>query len=72
MKVGLDDGRRRRVIERVVEGVQHWDDPTRNPFKLANPNRRGFVGRDLMFQLLFQITLRSPEVPIRVVAALKG
>jgi len=57
MKVGLEDGRRRRVIERVVEGVQSWDDPTRNPFKLANPNRQGFVGRDLMFQLVFQITL---------------
>lgn len=57
MKVGLEDGQGRRVIERVVEGVQNWDDPTRNSFKLANPKRQGFVGRDLMFQLLFQITL---------------
>lgn len=57
MRVGLEDGQRRRVIERVVEGVESWNDPARNPFKLANPNRQGFVGRDLMFQLLFQITL---------------
>lgn len=57
MKVGLEDSRRRRVMERVVEGVEGWDDLTRNPFKLVNPRRQGFVGRDLMFQLLFQITL---------------
>jgi hypothetical protein len=57
MKVGLEDGHRQRVIERVVEGVESWNDPARNPFRLANPNRQGFVGRDLMFQLLFQITL---------------
>jgi len=57
MKVGLEDEQGRRVIEQVMEGVQNWDDPTQSLFKLANPNRQGFVGRDLMFQLLFQITL---------------
>lgn len=61
MKVGVKDEKRQRVIERVVEGVESWDDPARNPFKLANPNRQGFVGRDLMFQLLFQITLHPQK-----------
>lgn len=57
MKLGIRDGHIQRVIERVVEGVEGWDDPTRNPFKLANPRREGFVGRDLMLQALFRITL---------------
>ena len=57
MKLGISDGRTQRVIERVVEGVEGWEDPAQNPFKLANPRRRGFVGRDLMLQALFRITL---------------
>jgi hypothetical protein len=57
MKVGVKDRQTQRAIERPVEGVENWNDPTRNPFKQANPRRQGFVGRDLMFQLLFQITL---------------
>ena len=61
MKIGVEDGQRQRVIERVVEGVESWNDPARNPFKLANAGRQGFVGRDLMFQLLFQITLHPQK-----------
>ena len=57
MRVGIQDRKQRRVIERVVEAVENWSDPTQNPFKLINPKRQGLVGRDLMFQLFFQITL---------------
>lgn len=57
MKVGITDGWNQRVLERVVEGVEGWGDAARNPFRLANPRREGFVGRDLMQQALVQITL---------------
>jgi len=30
-----------------------------NPYKIANPNREGFVGRDLMLKLFLRITLDS-------------
>jgi len=39
------------------QSVRFWDDEARNPFKIANPNRNGFVGRELMLRLPFQITL---------------
>lgn len=48
MKVGVEDGKRQRVIERVVEGVECWNDPARNPFKLTNPNRQGFRWRSAL------------------------
>jgi hypothetical protein len=28
-----------------------------NPYRIANPNREGFVGRDLMLKLLIRIVL---------------
>ncbi len=57
MRVGIQDGKQQRAIERVVEAVENWSDSAQNPFRLINPQRQGLVGRDLMFQLFFQITL---------------
>jgi hypothetical protein len=57
MKVGVADRKEQRCLTKVVRGVEDWDDPIRNPYKLANPGREGFVGRDLMLQLSVRITL---------------
>jgi len=39
----------------MVEGVEeHY---YRNPYKIVNHNRDGFVGRDIMLKLLARITL---------------
>ena len=60
LKVGLKDDGQGHCMEKIVEGVDDWDDVEWNPYKLANPNREGFVGRDIMLELLVKITL-NPE-----------
>ena len=57
MKVCAKDEEQQRCMEKIVEGVLSWDDITRNPYKLANRKREGFVGRDLMLKLPLRITL---------------
>ena len=57
MKIGVKDWRIGRCLEKTVEGVDNWNNVELNPYRLANPNREGFVGRDLMLKLLFRITL---------------
>ncbi|MGB9717397.1 MAG: hypothetical protein ACPL4E_03005 [Thermoproteota archaeon] len=57
MKLGIWNGQRGRCLSKIVGGVDNWDDVRLNPYKLANPRREGFVGRDLMLKLLFRITL---------------
>jgi len=57
MKVGVADHKERRCIEKVVRGVGDWGDPARNPYKMPNPNREGFVGRDVMLRLLVRLIL---------------
>ncbi|MEM2051136.1 MAG: hypothetical protein QXY99_07640 [Thermoproteota archaeon] len=57
MKVGVTDGEKGRCLEKVVECVENWDDLEKNPYKIANPKREGFAGRDLMLKLFFRITL---------------
>jgi hypothetical protein len=57
MKVGITDRRRNRCLSKIVEGVDNWNNVELNPYRLANPNREGFIGRDLMLKLLFRITL---------------
>jgi len=51
------DEEQQRCMEKIVEGVLSWDDITRNPYKLVNRKRGGFVGRDLMLKLSLRITL---------------
>lgn len=56
MKVGIEDGRKRRSLTKPVEGVEDWENSD-NPLKQINPQREGFVGRDLMLQLLIKVIL---------------
>jgi len=60
LKVGVKDDEQGRCMEKIAEGVDDWDDVEWNPYKLANPNREGFVGRDIMLELLVKIIL-NPE-----------
>ncbi|MEM0172256.1 MAG: hypothetical protein QXV57_06825 [Thermoproteota archaeon] len=57
MKIGIRDGEKGRCLTKIVEGVDNWSDIRLNPYIIANPNREGFVGRDLMLKLFFKITL---------------
>lgn len=57
MKVGVKDAKNERCLSKTVEGVEEWDDVSKNPYKMVNPRREGFIGRDLMLQLLVRITL---------------
>lgn len=61
MKLGVIDGISQRCMEKVVEGIKDWDDPKKNPYKLANPKREGFIGRDIMLQLDLKITLNPKQ-----------
>lgn len=60
LKVGVKDESQGRCIEKIVEGVDDWNDLKWNPYKFANPTREGFGGRDIMLKLLLKITL-DPE-----------
>lgn len=58
IKMGVkDENNKSRCIVARGQCVRFWDDAARNPFKIANPKRNGFVGRELMLRLLLQITL---------------
>jgi len=57
MKIGVKNEKVGRCLEKLVEGVDNWDDITKNPYKIANPNREGFVGRDLTLKLFVKIVL---------------
>ncbi|MBC8229175.1 hypothetical protein H8E77_06475 [bacterium] len=57
MKIGITDGEKRRCLEKFVEGVEDWNNLSRNPYKIVNPKREGFIGRDIMLNLLVKITL---------------
>lgn len=61
MKLGVTDGQQGRCLQKTVEGISDWEDASLNPYKLANPYRSGFVGRDIMLKLLVQITL-NPQL----------
>lgn len=57
MRIGVTDGIRKRCLDKIVEGVDSWQDIESNPYRIANPKREGFVGRDLMLKLFLKITL---------------
>lgn len=58
LRIGIKDAKSvKRCITKPCRSVLSWTKPERNPFLLANPNRRGFVGRDLMFAFPLNIQL---------------
>jgi len=60
MNIGVTDGEKGRCLSKIVEGIEDWSDINRNPYKIVNSDREGFVGRDIMLELLVKITL-DPE-----------
>ncbi len=57
LKLGMTDGVKKAVLERTVDSILGWDDLAQNPFRLANPQRAGFVGRELMLETPFRLLL---------------
>lgn len=60
MKIGIEAEGKRRSLTKPVEGVEDWDNSD-NPLKQINPQREGFVGRDLMLELLIKVILDPKE-----------
>lgn len=52
---------RRRCAAKLCRSVMWWQRHEKNPFLLANPNRKAFVGRDLMMKFPFDILLSGKE-----------
>jgi hypothetical protein len=61
MKIGLKDvhGKTRCIVKECY-GVLYWNQRDKNPFIIQNPNRKALVGRDLMMNFPFELTL-SPQ-----------
>jgi len=58
VKIGVqDDLGKRRCITKACRGVLSWHEVKRNPFLLANLERKGFVGRDLMLAFPLEVLL---------------
>jgi len=58
VKMGICDASgKKRCIERTCRSVLFWREVNRNPFLLANPNRNGFIGRDLLTRFPFNVLL---------------
>ena len=58
LKIGIDDAKGvKRCITKPCRSVLSWTKIERNPFLLANPKRKGFVGRDLMLAFPLNIQL---------------
>jgi hypothetical protein len=58
----------KRCITKPCRSVLSWTKVERNPFLLTNPNRRGFVGRDLMlaFPLNIQLSGKNKQSKILI------
>jgi len=64
LKVGIDDAKGvKRCITKPCRSVLSWTKIERNPFLLANPKRKGFVGRDLMLAFPLNIQLSGKKSP---------
>lgn len=58
VKVGIQDIRGyRRCMLKNCRCVLFWNVAERNPFLLANTRRKGFVGRDIMIKISFDVIL---------------
>ncbi|HID90561.1 TPA: hypothetical protein EYP44_01210 [Candidatus Bathyarchaeota archaeon] len=62
LRIGvIDAAGARRCVRKACRAVLSWAEPERNPFLLANPSRRGFVGRDLMLTFPLRIVLSGRD-----------
>lgn len=61
MAIGVMDRENQRSITKPVQGIENWEDIEKNPYRLANPNREGFIGRDLMLELSLTVSLNPRE-----------
>lgn len=69
LRIGIKDAESvERCITKPCRSVLSWTKPERNPFLLANPNRRGLVGRDLMvtFPLSIQLSGKKKQSKILI------
>jgi len=58
LKIGVKDSvGATRCLQKTSRSVLSWTEFERNPFLLANPTRKGFVGRDLMLAFPFNVLL---------------
>lgn len=58
VKIGICDASgKKQCIQKTCRSVLFWREAERNPFLLANSNRKGFIGRDLMIHFPFDILL---------------
>lgn len=58
VKIGICDASgEKRCIEKTCRSTLFWREVERNPFLLANPNRKGFIGRDLLIRFPLNIVL---------------
>ncbi len=55
-----------RCMEKACRGVFSWGDAERNPFLLANPKRKGLVGRDLLLSMSLSLELSGRRRSSRV------
>jgi len=67
LKIGIKDSvSATRCLQKTSRSVISWTELERNPFLLANPKRKGFVGRDLMLSFPFNILLSGRNRRSRV------
>jgi len=66
LKIGAKDQRAGRSISKACKCLVRWTDVRVNPFLLANPQRTGFVGRDVMLRFPLMIILDAAKRTTRI------
>lgn len=67
LKIGIQDASNaRRCLQKACRSVLSWIELENNPFLLANPKRKGFVGRDLMLNFPLSILLSGKNKQSKV------
>jgi hypothetical protein len=66
LKLGVKGAKNvKRCIQKVCRSVLSWAETERNPFLLANPVRKGFVGRNLMLTFPLSILLSGKKQTVQ-------
>lgn len=67
LRIGVKDAKNvKRCVQKVCRRLLLWAETERNPFLLANPARKGFVGRDLMLAFPLSILLSGKNKQSKV------